>query len=91
MSNATVERQRNTRVRLKPQDKSGSTTNSKVKSTRQKELYRELGLEDSNSCSGLGGFENPSSLSRSKNHFVDLASSIGLSISDSSDDETENS
>ena len=91
MSNETTERQLNTCDLSKPQETSGSAINSKVKYTRRKELYRNLGLEDSNSCSGLGVSENLLSLSKSKNHSVDLASYIGLSISDSSEDETENS
>ena len=91
MSNKTTVRQLNNCNLSKRQETSGSSINSKVKFTRRKELYRNLGLEDSNSCSGLGFSENLSSLSKSKKHNVDLESYIGLSISDSSEDETGNS
>jgi len=91
MSNETIQRQLNTLVIPKHHDKFGSTVNSNGKSTRRKALYMELGLEDSNSCTGDGISESLSNHCKSKNRSSDLAFSIGLSISDSSEDETENS
>ena len=87
-----------------------STPYPKLKSIRRKELYKELGLEDSNSCSNFGISEcdvaknlndtekcrtvtsqtNPSAKIRSESNCVEFASSLGVLISESSEDEDEN-
>ena len=66
-----------------------SMSNPITNARSRKTLYKELGLEDSNSCGGFDALECVSTLSKPKSNGTNLESSAGLLLSDSSDDECE--